>query len=177
MQELLVIVDKYDKEIGVRDKLGVHKTGVLHRAFSLFIFNSKNELLLQQRADNKYHSGGLWSNTCCSHPRSGEKISDAIKRRLDEEMQMHCDPEFKFSFIYNVDFENGLSEHEFDHVYFGYSDEIPEPDTSEVKAWKYVTLRQLQKEIADNPDDFSAWIKLSLPLVREHFHKDLLQIF
>src|SRR5690606_35161807 len=116
MEELLVLVDENDNEVGVMDKWSAHTTGVLHRAFSLFVFNTKGELLLQQRADEKYHSAGLWSYTCCSHPLKGEAIETVIHRRLKEEMGMICDVVFKFSFIYKASFDNGLTEHELDHV-------------------------------------------------------------
>jgi isopentenyl-diphosphate delta-isomerase, type 1 len=164
-EDLLILVDKNDNEIGTLDKLSVHQRGLLHRAFSVFIFNSKNELLLQQRADEKYHSPGLWSNTCCSHPRSGEKMTDSITRRLKEEMGMQCDTEFKFSFIYKAQFGNGLTEHELDHVYFGKSEDLPEPNPAEVKDWKYISLQNLQEETALHPENFSAWLKISLPRI------------
>ncbi|HEV2832743.1 MAG TPA: isopentenyl-diphosphate Delta-isomerase [Hanamia sp.] len=164
-EDLLILVDKDDNEIGTLDKLSVHQKGLLHRAFSVFIFNSKNELLLQQRADEKYHSPGLWSNTCCSHPRSGEEVTDAIIRRLQEEMGMQCDTQFKFTFLYEAQFGNGLTEHELDHVYFGESDDLPKLNTEEVKDWKYVSLQNLQEEIALHPENFSAWLKISLPRI------------
>ena len=150
------------------DKLAVHQKGLLHRAFSIFIFNSKGELLLQQRADDKYHSEGLWANTCCSHPRDGEKVSDAVHRRLMEEMGMTCELSFKFSFRYKKQFDNGLTEHELDHVYFGESDEAPRPNKKEVKDWKYLTLDELESDIKDNPDQYTEWLKVSLPRARDH---------
>lgn len=112
----------------------VHQLGLLHRAFSVFIFNAKGELLLQQRDDSKYHSGGLWTNTCCSHPRFGEEVSSAIERRLHEEMGMHCKTSFAFSFIYKTKFANGLTEHELDHVYFGFTDDTPFPEKQKLRA-------------------------------------------
>ncbi|MEP6628810.1 MAG: isopentenyl-diphosphate Delta-isomerase, partial [Ginsengibacter sp.] len=132
-------------------------------AFSVFIFNSRGELLLQRRAENKYHSGGLWSNTCCSHPCKDEEIGDTVKRRLKEEMGMECETEFKFKFIYQKHFENGLTEHELDHVYFGKSDDAPVPDPMEVQEWRYISLRQLQSEIHLHPESFSAWLQICLP--------------
>ena len=169
MKELLILVDDKDNELGTMDKLSVHQKGLLHRAFSIFIFNSKGELLLQQRADDKYHSEGLWANTCCSHPRDGEKVSEAVHRRLMEEMGMVCDLHFKFSFIYKKQFANGLTEHELDHVYFGRGDEFPKPNKEEVKDWKYMTLDQLESDIEENPHHYTAWLKISLPQVRDHF--------
>lgn len=173
MDELLILVDDKDNELGTMDKLTVHQKGLLHRAFSVFIFNSKGELLLQQRADDKYHSGGLWTNTCCSHPRTGEKVSDAVHRRLQEEMGMTCELYFKFSFIYKKQFDNGLTEHELDHVYFGRSDELPKPNKEEVKDWKYLTLDELASAIKDNPHQYTEWLKVSLPRVKDCFGESL----
>jgi len=124
-KELVVLVDENDNEIGVEEKINAHRKGLLHRAFSIFVFNSKNELLLQKRAADKYHSGGLWSNTCCSHPRPGENLKDAAHRRLQEEMGFDCSLREVFSFLYKKSFDNGLTEHELDHVFFGKFDGIP----------------------------------------------------
>ena len=172
MEEQLILVDEEDREVGIMDKLAVHQQGLLHRAFSVFIFNKKGELLLQQRADEKYHSGGLWTNTCCSHPRQGEELNVAVPRRLNEEMGMQCPAEFMFSFTYRMDFDNGLTEHEFDHVYFGRSDDLPQPNPSEVKNFKYIGLEELQKAIEQKPEDFTAWLKICLPKVQEHFIRE-----
>ncbi|NEU08247.1 isopentenyl-diphosphate Delta-isomerase [Flavihumibacter sp. R14] len=171
MEELLILVDEDDKALGGMDKLSVHQKGLLHRAFSIFIFNSKGQLLLQQRANDKYHSGGLWTNTCCSHPRLGEELATAVERRLAEEMGMHCHAEFIFSFTYKMEFENGLTEHEYDHVFFGRSDDIPVINPLEVKDFKYMTLEDLVQAIDLHPEDFSAWLKICLPKVNEHFHR------
>jgi isopentenyl-diphosphate delta-isomerase len=168
-EDLLILVDENDRELGTLGKLSVHQKGLLHRAFSIFVFNSKDELLLQQRADGKYHSEGLWTNTCCSHPRHGEKISAAVHRRLKEEMGMQCDLKFEFNFIYKMPFANGLTEHELDHVYFGRSDGLPRPDKNEVKNWKYISLPKLKEEIAFNPHHFSGWLNICLPKVMEYF--------
>jgi isopentenyl-diphosphate delta-isomerase len=162
MDDLLILVDDNDNEIGLMEKHPVHKQGRLHRAFSVFIFNSNDELLLQQRADNKYHSAALWSNTCCSHPLHGEPIYVTIKKRLREEMGIECDTRFQFSFIYKTEFENGLTEYEFDHVYFGQSDNLPVVNPLEVKDWKYISLDKLQQDILENPNDYSAWLKICL---------------
>lgn len=170
MEDLLILVDENDVEVGSMEKLEVHQTAALHRAFSVFIFNSKRELLLQQRADAKYHSGGLWSNTCCSHPRKGEKTFDTINRRLKEEMGLKCKIGFKFSFIYKIDFENGLSEHELDHVYFGMSNDLPKPNPLEVKNYKYISLMDLQNDIEQNPGIYSEWLKICLPAVIQQFN-------
>lgn len=163
MSEYLILVDESDKQWGKLEKLLVHQLGLLHRAFSVFIFNMNGELLLQQRADEKYHSGGLWTNTCCSHPQYGEDIPDAIKRRLSEEMGMKCRTTFAFSFIYKASFENGLTEHEFDHVYMGISDDLPVPSRSEVKNWKFMTIENIEQDISARPEIYTAWIKKCLP--------------
>ena len=169
MKEQLILVDEQDNQTGALDKLSVHQKGLLHRAFSVFIFNSKDELLLQQRAQDKYHSSLLWSNTCCSHPLSGEDISDTLERRLEEEMGLKCKTQFVFRFVYKIFFENGLTEHEWDHVYFGRSDELPKPNPEEVKDWKYISLEKLSEEISSNPENFSGWLNICFPEVIKHF--------
>ena len=169
MTEYLILVDENDIGYGKLEKHPVHEQGLLHRAFSVFIFNSRGELLLQQRADNKYHSGGLWTNTCCSHPRFGEEIKDAIERRLFEEMGMKCKTDFAFSFIYKTGFENGLIEHEFDHVYIGVSDNLPIPEKSEVKNYKYISLENLETDIIIHPQYYTEWMKICLPQMKNHW--------
>jgi isopentenyl-diphosphate delta-isomerase len=163
MKEYLILTDENDHPLGMMEKFAVHKLGLLHRAFSIFIFNSKGEVLLQQRAHDKYHSGGLWSNTCCSHPRYEEKITDAVDRRLWEEMGLQSDTDFAFSFIYKAIFENGLTEHEYDHVFTGISDAIPTPDKTEVSNWKYLSLPALQNDINQYPATYTEWLKICLP--------------
>lgn len=171
VNELLILVDEDDNEVGTLDKVSVHQKGLLHRAFSVFIFNSKGDLLLQQRADEKYHSPGLWSNTCCSHPGKGEELATAVTRRLQEEMGMEVATQFQFSFIYRTEFEDGLKEHEFDHVYFGRTDDLPKPNASEVKDWKYLNLQKLEEEIGSNPQNYTAWLKICLAEVMKHFEQ------
>jgi isopentenyl-diphosphate delta-isomerase len=165
MNELLILVDENDNEIGSMNKLAVHQSGVLHRAFSIFIFNKNGEILLQQRADLKYHSAGLWSNTCCSHPLKGEQMNDAVSRRLKEEMGLECTTQLQFSFIYKAKLENGLTEHELDHVFFGQSDDLPLPDHAEVKDWKYIHPEKLKEEISFAPKKYSEWLKICFPKV------------
>jgi isopentenyl-diphosphate Delta-isomerase len=169
MNELLILVDENDREIGVMEKMPVHRQGLLHRAFSVFIFNSGGQLLLQQRADEKYHSAGLWSNTCCSHPLKGENLSDTIQRRLEEEMGMRCNLEFMFSFIYKTNLQNDLIEHELDHVYFGVTDDQPVLNPYEVKDWKYIDLADLETDIKAHPDNYTAWLEVCLPKVSEYY--------
>jgi isopentenyl-diphosphate Delta-isomerase len=165
MEELLILVDRNDNEIGTLGKTAVHQAGLLHRAFSIFTFNNSGEILLQQRAASKYHSPGLWSNTCCSHPRKDEPTLDASKRRLKEEMGIECDLMFVFSFIYKAVFDNGLIEHEFDHVFFGRGNDQPVPDPKEVMDWKYVSPENLGRDVAGNPEKYTEWLKICLPEV------------
>ncbi|WP_291402252.1 isopentenyl-diphosphate Delta-isomerase [Daejeonella sp.] len=166
--ELLILVDENDNQIGIQDKLSVHVQGILHRAFSVFIFNSKNELLLQQRSNIKYHSPGLWTNTCCSHPRPGESTLDACNRRLYEEMGMKSNLHFSFSFLYKFEFSNGLTEHEFDHVYIGNTDIDPQINPKEVNDWRYITLDDLEKEINLHPDLYTPWLKICMPQLKQY---------
>ena len=170
-EEYLILVDENDKQWGKLEKLLTHQLGILHRAFSVFIFNTKGELLLQQRADEKYHSAGLWTNTCCSHPRYGEETNDAVSRRLYEEMRMQSETQFAFSFLYKAAFENGLIEHEFDHVFMGISDEIPVPEKTEVKNWKYISIDELARNIDSEPTKYTAWLKACLPQVKKHYYQ------
>lgn len=167
MKEQLILVNDQDQEVGKLDKWNVHVQGLLHRAFSIFVFNSKGELLLQQRAEDKYHSGGLWTNTCCSHPNFGETTEGAAVRRLEEEMGLQCAVDFKFKFKYRAAFENGLIEHELDYVFFGFSDKPPVPNVEEVKTWKYVSLEELHIEMEREPEQFTEWLKICYPEVRK----------
>jgi len=162
MNEQVVLVDGNDVELGLMPKLDAHQHGVLHRAFSVFIFNSAGEMLLQQRALDKYHSGGLWSNACCSHPRPGESNVDAAARRLYEEMGIKCTLTEAFSFVYRSELENGLIEHEFDHVFVGVSDDEPQPDPIEVGSWCYLKHEALSGMINDHPEQYTEWFKLCL---------------
>jgi isopentenyl-diphosphate delta-isomerase len=168
MKEFITLVDKDDIALGPIEKLEAHKKGLLHRAFSVFIFNSKGQLLMQQRADKKYHSAGLWTNTCCSHPNYNENILNAIERRLQEEMGMIAEIEFKFKFTYKALLENQLIEHEIDHVYFGFSDELPVINSEEVKNWIYIDPEELKKEITIHPENYTSWLKICFPEVLNH---------
>ena len=160
--EKVILVDKNDQQIGLMEKHEAHVKGLLHRAFSIFIFNSKNELLLQKRALQKYHSGGLWTNTCCSHPREKESTLDAAKRRLKEEMGMTCNLELKFNFIYKSKLDNNLYEHEFDHVFFGISNSNPIINKIEVDSYDYKSLGYLKKDIIEHPENYTEWFKICL---------------
>ena len=165
MQPQLILVDENDMEIGTMDKMEVHQSGALHRAFSVFIFNSKNELLLQKRSLDKYHCGGLWTNTCCSHPNVGEGNLEAAHRRLFEEMGMVCTLEHKFTFKYYASFENGLIEHEIDHVFFGHTDELPSINQAEVECYKYLSLEILKAEIEEDSAKYTPWLRICLERV------------
>lgn len=160
MEEKVILVDTEDNEIGHVDKMEAHELGLLHRAFSVFIFNKKGELLLQQRALDKYHSAGMWTNTCCSHPRPEENTDLAARRRLKEEMGMQCKLSYGFNFLYEATFTNELTEYEFDHVYFGVSDELPVINLTEVASYKYMDLDVLKADLIENPDLYTAWLKI-----------------
>lgn len=162
MEDRVILVDENDHETGSMEKMEAHVLGRLHRAFSVFIFNSKGQLLLQQRALDKYHSGGRWTNTCCSHPRTGEDTEQAAHRRLYEEMGMRCKLKHAFSFIYEAIVNETLIEHEYDHVYFGESDELPGINTAEVAAFTYMQLDELKQDIAGHPEKYTEWLKICL---------------
>ena len=158
-QEQVILVNESDEPIGEMDKMLAHEQGVLHRAFSVFIFNTKGEVLLQQRALSKYHSPGLWTNTCCSHPRPGETTEEAAHRRLKEEMGFDCTLQHKFSFIYKVQFDNGLYEHELDHVYTGVYEEEPSINPDEVNMYKWMKWEQLLEDVNKNMADYTFWLR------------------
>lgn len=156
----LILVDENDKEIGTGEKLDVHKKGLLHRAFSILIFNSKNEMLLQKRAAHKYHSGGLWTNACCSHPRVGEKLEDAIHHRLVEEIGFDCQLTKSFEFIYKVWFEKyNLFEHEYDHVFIGKCNGTVIPNPEEAEEIKWIALPELILDLKENPQKYTFWFR------------------
>jgi isopentenyl-diphosphate delta-isomerase len=165
MKEFLILVDKNDKEIGTMEKIEAHKKAKLHRAFSIFVFNSKNEMLLQQRAKTKYLCPGLWTNACCSHPRPKEDTEQAAYRRLKEEMGFNCKLKEITSFIYKAEFENGLTEHEFDHVFVGTYNGKIKPDKKEVCDWKFVSIDDLLKDVKEHTDNYTPWFKIALPKV------------
>jgi isopentenyl-diphosphate delta-isomerase len=158
--EHVILVDEHDREVGSMEKLEAHRKGLLHRAFSILIFNAKGEMLLQQRAESKYHSGGLWTNACCSHPRPGESIEQAAQRKLQQEMGFTCALNGLHTFIYKASLDNDLKENEFDHVLTGYFDGIPQPNHHEVQAWKFVPVNTLQEEIRMHPERFTVWFRL-----------------
>jgi len=159
-EELVILVDENDKQIGLMPKMEAHEKAVLHRAFSVFVFNKKNELMLQQRALHKYHSPGLWTNTCCSHQRDGESNVDAGERRLQEEMGFVTELKETTSFIYKAPFDNGLTEHEYDHILVGDYEEAPIVNQDEVADWKWMGLEQVKFNIDKNPEEYTAWFKI-----------------
>lgn len=170
-EEHVVLVNTLDQEQGTMEKMSAHKKGTLHRAFSVFILNSKGELLLQQRAHHKYHSGGLWTNTCCSHPRKGETVVDAGIRRLNEEMGMQCQLAKGFDFIYRSELDGGLIEHEFDHVLFGRSDLAPTPNPEEVAEHRYQTFASIREEMGAHPERYTTWFRICFERAAEHLGK------
>lgn len=164
-EENLVLVDENDEVLGYAPKMLVHQRGNLHRAFSVLIFNSKNEMLIHQRANHKYHSSNLWTNACCSHPREGEKLEEAVHRRLKEEMGFDCNVRFAYKFIYKAELENGLIEHELDHVFIGEYNESFTPNPDEVSDFKWVPLSFLRNDIVTSPQKYTHWFRI---IVTEH---------
>lgn len=167
-KEYVILVDEKDQKIGLMEKMEAHEKALLHRAFSVFIFNEKNELLLQQRAAEKYHSPLEWANTCCSHPRDGEETIAAGKRRLEEEMGFTCELEERFSFIYKAEFDNGLTEHELDHVLVGHYNDNPKINPEEVADFKWMKLDDVKTDIAKNPKEYTAWFKIIFEKYYKH---------
>ena len=170
-EEEVVLVNKNDQQIGTMPKMEAHEKAVLHRAFSIFIMNDKGETMLQQRAGHKYHSPLLWTNTCCSHQREGESNIEAGTRRLKEEMGFQTELIELFSFIYKAPFENGLTEHELDHVMLGYYNDDPEINPEEVAAWKWMKPELVKNDIEANPNDYTVWFKI----IFEKFYDHLIQ--
>ena len=159
-KEKVILVDVNDNQIGLMEKIEAHEKALLHRAFSVFVLNDKKELMLQRRALTKYHSPGLWTNTCCSHQREGESTLNAAKRRLMEEMGFVTELKEQFSFIYKAEFDNGLTEHEFDHVLTGIYNDEPLINADEVAEWKWISLKEVKRQIEQNPEDFTPWFKI-----------------
>jgi isopentenyl-diphosphate delta-isomerase len=160
IEENVILVNKKDEPIGLMPKMEAHEKAVLHRAFSVFVLNSKNEIMLQQRAHHKYHSPLLWTNTCCSHQREGETNIQAGSRRLFEEMGFQTDLKELFHFIYKAPFDNGLTEHELDHVMIGYYNDEPKINTEEVEDWKWMPIEAVKSDIQNNPDLYTIWFKI-----------------
>lgn len=166
MLEEVILVDSEDRELGTCEKLKAHQEGLLHRAFSIFIFNSKDEMLLHQRAHEKYHSGGLWTNACCSHPRPGESLPCATERRLLEEVGFTCPVKPFGTLLYRAEVDQELIEHEFDHLFIGtYDGPIDCANPREVAALRWIAISELLEEMAKSPEQFTAWFRLALPKV------------
>lgn len=163
METQVILVNEQDEATGVMEKMEAHRKGVLHRAFSVFIMNDNGEMLLQQRALDKYHSGGLWTNTCCSHPLPGETVEAAAHRRLFEEMGFDCALTSLFAFTYRTEFDNGLIEHEYDHVLVGTYNSIVNPDPREVNAWRYTSPAIISRQLQEQPAQFTSWFQLAFP--------------
>ncbi len=169
MEDQIILVDEKDQIVGTAEKMAVHEKGLLHRAFSIVVFNSKGEFLLQKRAKNKYHCPGLWTNTCCSHPRYGETILEAGERRLFEEMDIRCKLGEIFSFRYNITLPNGLIENEYDHVLTGKSDALPKPDPKEADEWKWISKKVLKSDMKKNPEIYTYWFKILIKKLPKKF--------
>jgi isopentenyl-diphosphate delta-isomerase len=169
MEDRVILVDEQDNVLGEMPKLEAHEKGVLHRAFSVFIFNSKGEMMLQRRALSKYHTPGLWSNTCCSHPRLGESVIEAGERRLQEEMGFSVALQSKFSFIYKVNFDNGLIEHELDHVLFGQYEGKPKINKVEVEEWSWKNMDEIDQEMVTNSKGYTFWFRYLLSKYKSSF--------
>jgi len=167
-EELVILVNDKDEQIGLMPKLEAHEKALLHRAFSVFIFNKNNELMLQKRALDKYHSPGLWTNTCCSHQREGESNLEAGKRRLQEEMGFTTVLKETISFIYKAPFDNGLTEHEFDHILVGNFNGIPNINSSEVADWKWMPIEDVKNDITNNPSIYTEWFKIIFDKFYQH---------
>lgn len=168
-KEYVILVDENDRMTGTMEKMEAHVKGVLHRAFSIFIFNTKGQLLLQQRAMQKYHSSGKWTNTCCSHPRPGEDTVTAAKRRLAEEMGLQCPLQPMFDFIYHAEVNQGMTEHEFDHVFWGITDTLPSLNPDEAMAYRYENLTDLEFDIKAHPTQYTQWFKLCFDRVKSSY--------
>ena len=168
MKEEVILVDTSDNPIGTMPKMEAHEKAALHRAFSVFIINKEGQLMLQQRALHKYHSPGLWTNTCCSHQRLGETNLEAGARRLQEEMGFDTPLEELFSFIYKAPFDNGLTEHELDHILLGYYDAVPEINEEEVASWKWMDLEQVAEEKKTKPENYTIWFKIIFDRFYKH---------
>jgi len=168
VEEQVILVNEQDEQIGLMGKQEAHEKARLHRAFSVFVFNDANQMMLQQRALHKYHSPGLWTNTCCSHQREGESNIEAGTRRLQEEMGFTTDLRETTSFIYKAPFDNGLTEHEYDHILIGSYNGEPDLNPDEVAAWKWMDMEDVDKDIKQNPEIYTAWFKIIFEKFNQH---------
>ncbi len=171
MEQLVVLVDENDSEIGTEEKMKAHMNGgTLHRALSIFVFNGRGETMLQRRALSKYHTPGMWSNTCCSHQMPGESTIDAAHRRLKEEMGFDCSMREAFNFPYKAEVGNGLTEQEYDHIVFGTYDGEPRPNPKEVMDWRWIGIKKLKREISSEPENFTPWLRLMINDVEKNYY-------
>lgn len=173
IEEQVILVDENDQPLGTMPKLEAHEKGVLHRAFSVFVLNAKNEVMLQQRAAHKYHSPLLWTNTCCSHQRFGETTLDAGKRRLQEEMGFETELKVLFNFIYKAPFDNGLTEHELDHVMLGYYENDPVINPDEVHSWKWMSMEAVRQDMLEHPEQYTVWFRIIFEKFYPYFETHL----
>lgn len=171
MKSDLILVDENDNQIGTEEKMKAHLEGKLHRGFSILVFNSKGEMMLQKRAISKYHSGGLWANTCCSHPKPGEETLNAAHRRLQEEMGFDCKLKEVFDFIYKVKLDKGLTEHEYLHVFFGTYDKDPILNKDETDNFKWISMEDLQIDVKENPNNYTYWFKVVIPKIVKYLNQ------
>jgi isopentenyl-diphosphate delta-isomerase len=168
METLVILVDDKDIQIGLMEKMDAHRKAMLHRAVSVFIIDSKGEWIMQKRAHHKYHSKGLWTNACCTHPLPGESEEESASRRLMEEMGIQCSLNKLFTFIYKEEMENGLTEHEYDHVFLGISDSTPEINTDEAESWTKISFDKLHQQVIDHPEHYTYWFKEIYQKVNTH---------
>jgi isopentenyl-diphosphate Delta-isomerase len=175
IENAVVLVNELDEEIGIMEKMEAHRKALLHRAFSVFIFNSKGEMLLQRRALNKYHSGGLWTNACCSHPMPGETAAQAAQRRLREELGFYTQLTSAFSFVYKAVFENGLTEYEYDHVFVGQYNGLIHPNPDEVGDYCYMKMDDIQASMGSHGHKYTEWFKIALPKLEHYLQNDMIQ--
>ena len=171
MEKNVILVNEKDEITGSMEKTEAHEKGLLHRAFSIFVFNNKGEMLIQQRAIDKYHSGGLWTNACCSHPQPGEETGIAAKKRLKEEMGFEIPVTKLFDFVYKIKFDNGLTEYEFDHVFVGEYDGVVNYDKDEVMAACYKPMQEINHSMKNNPGEYTAWFQLAFPRMESWWNK------
>lgn len=171
---LVILVNEKDEPVGVMEKIEAHKRGgTLHRAFSILVFNKKGELMLQLRSKKKYHAGGLWTNTVCSHPRPGETTEEAAKRRLMEEMGFTTELKEVGSFIYRADVGNGLTEYEYDHVFVGFYEGLPKPNPEEADGWKWMDFEAVVRDVKENPEHYTPWFRILLDKMADTIRKEI----